>query len=302
METLVRRAMLLPLVAFSVAACSDDGPSGPQVPAGSGGISGQLTASAAAIGAALGLADGDDDFFIGSATLANVTVEITDAAGVAVFSTDTDGAGRFTSDLSPGTYTIVVTLDDGSELSFVLEVAEGEMLFVRGKVDLNPSGKLKINLKIFHDQDGDGEADDNFTIRITGREAGQPSSGTTDAETLGAADKVVVCHAPPGNPDNEHTIVVGPSAEQAHLNHGDEEGPCEGDLVDGEPDGDLVDGDGDGDGDGSAEKVLVCHIPPGNPDNARAINISVDALEAHLAHGDIEGECPVDGDSDGGGT
>jgi hypothetical protein len=292
METLVRRAMLLPLVAFSVAACSDDGPSGPQVPAGSGGISGQLTASAAAIGAALGLADGDDDFFIGSATLANVTVEITDAAGVAVFSTDTDGAGRFTSDLSPGTYTIVVTLDDGSELSFVLEVAEGEMLFVRGKVDLNPSGKLKINLKIFHDQDGDGEADDNFTIRITG----------TDAETLGAADKVVVCHAPPGNPDNEHTIVVGPSAEQAHLNHGDEEGPCEGDLVDGEPDGDLVDGDGDGDGDGSAEKVLVCHIPPGNPDNARAINISVDALEAHLAHGDIEGECPVDGDSDGGGT
>jgi hypothetical protein len=295
METLVRRAMLLPLVAFSVAACSDDGPSGPQVPAGSGGISGQLTASAAAIGAALGLADGDDDFFIGSATLANVTVEITDAAGVAVFSTDTDGAGRFTSDLSPGTYTIVVTLDDGSELSFVLEVAEGEMLFVRGKVDLNPSGKLKINLKIFHDQDGDGEADDNFTIRITGREAGQPSSGTT-------ADKVVVCHAPPGNPDNEHTIVVGPSAEQAHLNHGDEEGPCEGDLVDGEPDGDLVDGDGDGDGDGSAEKVLVCHIPPGNPDNARAINISVDALEAHLAHGDIEGECPVDGDSDGGGT
>ncbi len=215
METLVRRAMLLPLVAFSVAACSDDGPSGPQVPAGSGGISGQLTASAAAIGAALGLADGDDDFFIGSATLANVTVEITDAAGVAVFSTDTDGAGRFTSDLSPGTYTIVVTLDDGSELSFVLEVAEGEMLFVRGKVDLNPSGKLKINLKIFHDQDGDGEADDNFTIRITGREAGQPSSGTTDAETLGAADKVVVCHAPPGNPDNEHTIVVGPSAEQA---------------------------------------------------------------------------------------
>jgi hypothetical protein len=237
----------------------------------------------------MALADGDDDFFVGEATLANVSVEIIDAASTVVFSTDTDGAGRFTSELSPGTYTVVVTLDDGSELSFVLEVAEGEMLFVRGKVDVNPSGKIKINLKIFRDQDGDGEADDNFTIRITGREADQPSSGITDAETLGAADKVVVCHAPPGNPDNEHTIVVGPSAEQA-------QGPCEGDLVDGEPDG-----DGDGDGDGSAEKVLVCHIPPGNPDNLRAIDISVDALEAHLAHGDIEGECPVDGDGDGGG-
>ena len=300
METWVHRAMLLPLIAFSIAACSDDGPSGPRFPAGSSGISGQLTASAAALGAALALADGDDDFFVGEATLANVSVEITDAAGTVVFSTDTDDAGRFTSELSPGTYTVVVTLDDGSEFSFVLEVAEGEVLFVRGKIDVNPSGKLKINLKIFRDQDGDGEADDSLTIRITGREAGQPSSGITDAETRGAADKVVVCHAPPGNPDNEHTIVVGPSALQAHLNHGDEEGPCEGDMADGETNGD---GEGEeSDGDGSAEKVLVCHVPPGNPDNARTIDVSVDALEAHLAHGDSEGECIVDGDGDGGAT
>jgi hypothetical protein len=294
--------MLLPLLAFSVAACSDDGPSGPRLPAGSGGISGQLTANPAALGAALAVADGDDEFFVGSATLDNVLVEITDGEGDAVFSTDTDGAGRFTSELSPGTYTVVVTLDDGSEFSFVLEVAEGEMLFVRGKVDVNPSGKLKINLKIFRDQDGDGEADDSFTIRITGREAGEPSSGITDAQTLGAGDKVAICHAPPGNPDNEHTIVVAPSALDDHVSHGDELEACDGDLVDGEPDGDMVDGDGDGDGDGSAEKVLVCHIPPGNLDNPREINISVDALDAHLAHGDTEGECPVDGDGDGGGT
>jgi hypothetical protein len=292
--------MLLPLLAFSVAACSDDGPSGPRLPAGSGGISGQLTANPAALGAALAVADGDDEFFVGQAALANVLVEITDGEGTPIFSTDTDGGGRFTSELSPGTYTVVVTLDDGSEFSFVLEVAEGEMLFVRGKVDVNPSGKLKINLKIFRDQDGDGEADDSFTIRITGREAGEPSSGITDAQTLGAGDKETICHRPPGNRDNTHTIVVGPSALPAHLNHGDDPGPCDGDLVDGEPDGDN--GDGDGDGDGSAEKVLVCHIPPGNLDNPREINISVDALDAHLAHGDTEGECPVDGDGDGGGT
>ncbi len=302
METWTRRAMFLPLVAFLIAACSDDGPSGPGLPAGSGGISGQLTANPAALGAALALADGDDEFFVGSATLANVLVEIVDDAGTIVFSTDTDGGGRFTSELSPGTYTLVVTLDNGSEFSFVIEVAEGEMLFVRGKVDVNPSGKLKINLKIFRDQDGDGQADDNFKIRITGREAGQPSSGITDAETLGASDKVVVCHAPPGNPDNAHTIVVGPSALQAHLNHGDEEGPCEGDMVDGETDGDMVDDNGDSDGDGSAEKVVVCHIPPGNPDNARTIEVSPDALDAHLAHGDVVGECVVDDNGDGGST
>ncbi len=39
--------------------------------------------------------------------------------------------------------------------------------------------------------------------------------------------KVEVCHIPPGNPDNAHTIVISESALQAHLDHGDHVGPCE---------------------------------------------------------------------------
>lgn len=39
-------------------------------------------------------------------------------------------------------------------------------------------------------------------------------------------------------------------------------------------------------------KVLVCHIPPGNPGNAHTICISLSALPAHLAHGDSVGPCP----------
>lgn len=38
-------------------------------------------------------------------------------------------------------------------------------------------------------------------------------------------------------------------------------------------------------------KVDICHIPPGNPDNAHTINVSVHAVPAHLAHGDTLGEC-----------
>lgn len=39
-----------------------------------------------------------------------------------------------------------------------------------------------------------------------------------------------VCHKPPGNPDNAHTITVGSeSAVEAHLDHGDTRGPCPGD-------------------------------------------------------------------------
>jgi len=38
-------------------------------------------------------------------------------------------------------------------------------------------------------------------------------------------------------------------------------------------------------------KVDVCHIPPGNPDNAHTITISENALGAHLDHGDFVGVC-----------
>lgn len=41
----------------------------------------------------------------------------------------------------------------------------------------------------------------------------------------------------------------------------------------------------------NGNKVTICHTPPGNPDNAHAITISVNALDAHLAHGDSVGPC-----------
>ena len=38
-------------------------------------------------------------------------------------------------------------------------------------------------------------------------------------------------------------------------------------------------------------KFLVCHIPPGNPDNPRTISISEDDVQDHLDHGDSPGDC-----------
>ncbi len=37
--------------------------------------------------------------------------------------------------------------------------------------------------------------------------------------------------------------------------------------------------------------VTICHFPPGNPANMQTITISVNALPAHLAHGDYVGSC-----------
>jgi len=41
-------------------------------------------------------------------------------------------------------------------------------------------------------------------------------------------------------------------------------------------------------------KISVCHIPPGNTSNAHKVRISQNALEYHLAHGDLLGKCPDD--------
>lgn len=46
----------------------------------------------------------------------------------------------------------------------------------------------------------------------------------------------------------------------------------------------CIDDDGDG-------RVTICHTPPGNADNARTITVRVNAVPAHLAHGDHCGPC-----------
>jgi hypothetical protein len=59
---------------------------------------------------------------------------------------------------------------------------------------------------------------------LAGLVASQPSAVVADAE-----EKVTICHIPPGNPENAHTIVVGASAVPAHLEeHGDTLGECGG--------------------------------------------------------------------------
>ena len=40
-------------------------------------------------------------------------------------------------------------------------------------------------------------------------------------------------------------------------------------------------------------KVIICHFPPGNPENPHTISVSERALPAHLEHGDFVGGCPT---------
>jgi hypothetical protein len=47
--------------------------------------------------------------------------------------------------------------------------------------------------------------------------------------------KAVICHIPPGNSGNQHTLEVGQSAVSAHLAHGDTLGPCPSEKPDKKP-------------------------------------------------------------------
>lgn len=64
------------------------------------------------------------------------------------------------------------------------------------------------------------------------RARGNPfHDGGLSAQVQGAGqDKVTICHVPPGNPSNAHTIRVGAPAVAAHLAHGDSLGACAGEA------------------------------------------------------------------------
>jgi hypothetical protein len=70
--------------------------------------------------------------------------------------------------------------------------------------------------------------------------SGEELNGAAGGDPSG---KITICHVPPGNPANAHTLVVGASAWKGHSRHpGDHLGACEGQ---GTPDaGTPPDGDG----------------------------------------------------------
>ncbi|CAM3132531.1 hypothetical protein G4177_11925 [Corallococcus sp. ZKHCc1 1396] len=108
----------------------------------------------------------------------------------------------------------------------------------------------------------------------------EPDGGTGPVHT----GKVTVCHIPPGNPANAHTITVGAPALSAHLRHGDTLGDCdEGSSQDGgtsEPDAGSTDA-GPG---GSTDAGPVC-IPAGSACDPEGASACCDGLSC------TEGSC-----------
>ncbi len=67
------------------------------------------------------------------------------------------------------------------------------------------------------------------TILISNAVYADESAGFCDCSISVEESNDVICHVPPGNHQNMHSIRVGAPAIHAHLEHGDMLGPCPGD-------------------------------------------------------------------------
>jgi hypothetical protein len=67
--------------------------------------------------------------------------------------------------------------------------------------------------------------------RVTGPDPDRAAAVAGDdfgGTSADGVEKVTICHIPPGNPENRHTITVGAPAVEAHVTqHGDFVGACE---------------------------------------------------------------------------
>ena len=108
--------------------------------------------------------------------------------------------------------------------SVVQSINDKEIILVDGQTlvrseNLEEQGDLQegslVRYQLCMDQDGVGKV-----IRIIVVYQMDELPPTTET------GKAVVCHIPPGNPGNQHTIEIGLSAVSAHLAHGDTLGAC----------------------------------------------------------------------------
>jgi hypothetical protein len=112
-----------------------------------------------------------------------------------------------------------------------------------------------------------------------------PPTPPTPPNPPAPEQKITICHIPPGNPNNPQTIEIPMSAWPAHQAHGDQLGACK------EPEPTPPTPPAPPNPPAPEQKITICHIPPGNPNNPQTIEIPMSAWPAHQAHGDQLGAC-----------
>ncbi len=101
-------------------------------------------------------------------------------------------------------------------------------------------------------------------------------------------NKQMICHIPPGNPANAHTISISTNAWSAHEAHGDTDGACGSDACAAEEiDDTTVTYSCDGEVPASTEEMTIC-------DNGTTTDILISAWSTKKAAGALPGPCLSD--------
>jgi len=187
------------------------------------------------------------------------TSNLTDTASVTISVIEKDDENSPPVANAGGNQTVMqfdkVTLDgssstdpDGDTISFHWNQTEGPPVALSNATAVSPMfnatlhGVLKFMLTVVDTSNETDVADVYITVQKKTDESdngnpdngnpdngnpdnGNPDNGNPDNDK--DQNKVTMCHIPPGNPDNAHTITVGEPAVLTHMTkHGDTIGPC----------------------------------------------------------------------------
>ena len=87
---------------------------------------------------------------------------------------------------------------------------------------IGPKTRTKLN-ELFTQGAGESAKFPPGLLKAPGMSKESP---TSTAATTTPSGKIIICHSPPGNPENKQTLEIDDSALPAHLGHGDAKGAC----------------------------------------------------------------------------
>ena len=120
----------------------------------------------------------------------------------------------------------------------VSSVGDGQIVLLDGRTislteSVNVEGTINIaSVIVIRTCVGEGDQLVVVSIVVVFQLEGLPTPTPTPVTPSPAGDtsgEFTICHQPPGNPEQRHTIKVDGGALQGHLGHGDTLGPCGGD-------------------------------------------------------------------------
>ena len=159
---------------------------------------------------------------------ATITASLVSTTSAALTETNLDGA-TVTVDITDGTYDVTLFITDftlggtvpGVSVAGVVrnDADTATLTLAYDDTDFDVLQTLNVTVAQSALATGTGPATTGSAVVTAEPISGQP---VTDQQ----AQKTIICHIPPGNPDNDHMIAVGDPAVPAHLAHGDALGTC----------------------------------------------------------------------------